>query len=134
MSPSDLFDLEKLRLPVGNLATSTAPVRPQKPRHRQGELFLKGPVPWNWLQVASQLPGKALAVGLTVWHLAGLQSKNTVRLAPSKTRSLGLSPRVARRGLRALEDAGLVSVGRHPGRSPDVSLQKASEPERSQAA
>ena len=36
----------------------------QAPRHKPGEKFLKGPIPWPWIESAGALPGKALAIGL----------------------------------------------------------------------
>lgn len=113
----DPFDIDRLRIP------DRMPVgRAKAPRRKSGELFLKGPIPWWWIEKAARLPGQALSVGLVAWHLRGLRRSDTFRLAPSKVRSLGLSPRVARRGLKALENAGLVAVDRHRGRSPDVTL------------
>jgi hypothetical protein len=104
------------------LPVPSQPHRSRTPRHQRGELFLKGPIPWRWLELAAALPGRALAVALVVWHLVGLRKCRTVKLTPSKTSSLGLSARAARRGLNALESAGLVTVDRHRGRSPDVTV------------
>lgn len=84
--------------------------------------------------MAARLPGRALAVGIVLWHLVGLRRHWTVRLSPSKTRSLGLSPRVTRRGLKALEGAGLVAVDRHRGRSPEVTVLNVPERESFDAA
>lgn len=109
------------------------PHRSRAPRHTRGELFLKGPIPWRWLELAAALPGRALAVALVVWHLVGLKKCQTVKLAPSKIRSLGLSPRVARRGLNALERAGLVAVDRHRGRSANVTVLDAPQPDPSRS-
>jgi len=130
MCPSDPFDVDRLRIrdsahlmpPSGSHQTPHQPRRPEIPRHKPGELFLRGPIPWRWLEMAARLPGRALAVGIVLWHLVGLRKHWTVRLSPSKTRSLGLSPRVTRRGLKGLEGAGLVAVDRHRGRSPDVTV------------
>lgn len=121
MALTDPFDVGRLQIAGGPLPSK----RPQAPRHHPGEPFLKGPVPWSWLERAMQLPGKALAVGLVAWHLRGMRQSNTFRLAPSKLRSAGLSPRVARRGLKALEGAGLVAVDRHRGCAPDLTLLSA---------
>lgn len=124
MPSMDSFDPERLRLPgvMPQVCPQAVPRFNKPPRHKPGERFLKGPVPWRWLERAARLPGQALAVGLAAWHLLGLHKNKTVRLAPSLTRSLGLSPRVTRRGLKALESASLVTVDRHRGRSPDVTL------------
>lgn len=124
------FDVDRLRIPdsghlmlsSGNHQKPRQPPRPRLPRHKPGELFLRGPIPWRWLEAAARLPGRAFVVGVVLWHLAGLRRHRTVRLTPSKTRSLGLSPRVTRRGLKALEGASLIAVDRHRGRSPDVTI------------
>ena len=124
MNPIDPFAIESLQMPSAGHpgAMPCQPPRPKAPRHKPGEMFLKGPIPWEWLKEAARLPGKALAVALVAWHLRGLRKSNNFRMEPSKARSLGLSPRVARRGLKALENAGLVAVARHRGRSPEVTL------------
>jgi len=110
------------------------PPRRKTLRRQPSGLFLKGPVPWRWLQQAARLPGRALAVGMALWLLVGLRKRHNVRLSPSKTRSLGISPRAARRGLKALERATLVAVDRHRGRSPDVTVLDAPDVEPSDAA
>ena len=102
MDTTDPFDVSRLRIPDAMPVVSQPP-RPKAPRHKPGEMFLKGPIPWEWLEKAARLPGQALAVGLVAWHLRGLRSSNSFRLEPSKVRSLGLSPRAARRGVKALE-------------------------------
>ena len=121
MYPVDPFDVDRLRL-TGDLPLAKNPKR--TPRRKLG-MFLKGPIPWPWLEQAARLPGQALAMGLVAWHLKGLKKSDTFRMEPSKARSLGMSPRVARRGLKALEDAGLVAVDRHRGRSPTVTVLSA---------
>jgi len=113
------FDLNKLTLDrkPHQLTQATKP-----PRHAPGVKFLKGPVSWDWLCCASQLPGKALHVGTALWHLAGLKRSRTVPLSGSITRELGIDRHASYRGLKQLEKAELVSVVRHAGRNPIVTL------------
>jgi hypothetical protein len=89
------------------------------PRHAPGEKFLKGPIPWRWVECASALPGKALAVGLAVWRDAGCRNERTV---PLNLSGLLMPRRTARRALQALEAAGLVSVEHRDGRLSLVTL------------
>jgi hypothetical protein len=35
--------------------------------------FLRGPIPWNWLSIAMDLPPTAVRVGLALWFLGRLQ-------------------------------------------------------------
>jgi len=138
MYPSNPFDVNRLRIPHSGHPVPVGPkqriVRCKRARKKTGGLFLKGPIPWRWLAVAARLPGRALAVGLVLWHLVGLKSCRTVRLSPSTARSLGLSPRTARRGLVALEDAGLAAVDHHRGRSPNITVLDVAEPSESSDA
>jgi hypothetical protein len=92
------------------------------PRHQAGQHFLKGPIPWSWISKAAQLPGKALHVSICLWYLAGLKSNRTVPLSMERLLELGVSRFAAYRGLKALEEVGLVRVARHKGRLSRVEL------------
>jgi hypothetical protein len=114
------LDLEQFRLPTDQAASVKPPRRP--PRHKAGERFLKGPIPWGWLEKAMGLPGKAIHVALHLWRESGWQKQRTVRLRLRGELPSGLNRWAARRGLRALEGAGLVKVTRRPGRALEVTL------------
>ena len=97
------------------------------PRHAPGEKFLKGPIPWRWLELAGLLSGKALAVALVVWREAGCRNERTVPVNLSAQR---IPRRTVQRGLQELERSGLVSVEHRPGRPPLVTLNDAREAEK----
>jgi hypothetical protein len=97
------------------------------PRHRPGEMFLKGPIPWAWLEVAGRLPGRALHVALTLWLRAGIERRAEVKLPLGRLRAMGVDRHAAARGVRALEDAGLITVRRSAGRAAAVTIQTAPE-------
>jgi DNA-binding transcriptional ArsR family regulator len=84
--------------------------------------FLKGPVPWAWIVRASQLPGKALVIGLCLWRLKGTTGKSSIPLSNSELRPFGIDRAAKSRGLAALEKAGLITVNRKQGRWPIVTL------------
>jgi hypothetical protein len=115
----DTIDPKKLSLPGGYRATSPSK---KPPRHKAGEKFLKGPIPWKWLAQAARLPGKAIQVGLALWFLAGIKDRRTVALSGSVLEDLGVDRYAKYRGLNGLEEAGLVSVSQHPGRNPMVTI------------
>jgi hypothetical protein len=98
------------------------PKSKRPPRHKAGEWFLKGPIPGEWLHQAAKLPGHALHVALAAWYLAGVERGHQVKLTWGVFDRFGVSPDAGRRGLVALERAGLVSVDRHPGRCPVVEI------------
>lgn len=95
----------------------------QAKRQRDGDKFISGPLPLPWLGKAAKLPGKALAVGLGLWFLRGLIRESRLSFTPSTWNQFGLSRSAVYRGLEQLESAGLVTVERHRGRCPVVTLK-----------
>jgi DNA-binding MarR family transcriptional regulator len=116
--PKDLknFDIRNHRLP------GKEQLRPKR-KIIKGK-FLRGPIPWSWLSRAAPLKGKALAVGVCIWHLHGLKNQQQIALSGKLVRGIGVSRSSLYRGLEALEKAGLISVERHPGRNPIVTLKE----------
>ena len=91
-----------------------------KQKRRRSE-FVRGPIPLVWIARAAVLPGRALAVGLAIWFIVGAGRRSNA-VCPSLLSRFGVSRKVAYRGLRALEHAGLVKVERHRGRCPRVTV------------
>jgi hypothetical protein len=72
---------------------------------------------------AAGCPGKALAVALAVWYRAGRKKCARVKLSlATLDKQMGIKRDAARRGLAALERAGLVTVERRVGARPQVTL------------
>jgi hypothetical protein len=119
------IDPNRLRATSGR---ADLPARASKrpPRHRAGEKFLKGPIPMSWLTLAAGLPGKALQVAVELWYWAGIKKSREVALSARWLSKMGVDRFSAYRGLAALEKSGLVSVLRHRGRKPIVTLLDAS--------
>jgi hypothetical protein len=121
--PDSLDDLSRFRLPEPPTVPAPKPRRQKPPQPRSGENFLKGPVPWRWLTQAARQPGQALAVALAVWYRAGLEKAGQVTLSLSSlSPKMGVSRDAARRGLAALEAAGLIAVERYVGRKPVITI------------
>ena len=116
------MDLDPNRLQLPNLRPTTVNPSKRPPRHKTGERFLKGPIPWSWLTAAARLPGKALHVAIVLWFKAGMANRRTVSVSLSGMKQLGVARNTARRGLAALERGELVDVERKPGCSPTVTL------------
>ena len=87
--------------------------------------FLKGPVPWPWIEKAARLPGKALIVGLALWRLSGAVKSMTIRLSNSELEALGVSRSAKSRALKSLEQAGLIAIDQRLGCLPIVTLLRA---------
>jgi len=86
---------------------------------RRTRPFLRGPVDWPSSVVAMALPGRAFAVWIALWQLAGLTGTRRVKLG---YRRLPFTRWTVARGLATLEEAGLVLVERRRGRMPVVTL------------
>ena len=85
-------------------------------------MFIKGPIPLGWITKAASVEGKTLHVAIALWFLAGLKRSRQVALSQSTLRLFGVSRQASYRALSRLESAGLVSVDRHPGRNPIVTI------------
>jgi hypothetical protein len=84
--------------------------------------FLKGPVPWPWISRANQLPGKALMLGLLLWHHKGLRKSNTFTFCLKRAVEESIPRSTARRALRHLQAAGLITIEHRPGRALIVTI------------
>jgi hypothetical protein len=115
------INIEDVRLPRETVNPGL-PKRPPTSRYRQDGKFLKGPIPLDWLSKAADLPGKALHVGLAVWFWVGIKKQKEVPLSLSRLKEWGVDRFAASRGLKSLEQAGLVSTSRRKGKKAIVTL------------
>lgn len=111
---------------VGERLSEASLRRRQAHQKRHRSHFLRGPIPVAWLARATVLPGCSLAVGLAVWYSAGRQRKQTgLSICNTLLGQFAVQRVAGYRGLRALEQAGLVKVERHRGRCPRVAILSA---------
>jgi hypothetical protein len=97
-------------------------VKEKPPRHKPGEKFIKGPIPWKWIAEAAKLGGSSLKVAIGLWFYAGMKSNRSVKFSNVILPEIGLNRSAKYRGLKKLEDRGLVSLQRASGCSPVVTL------------
>ena len=115
------LDPDNFRLNQPLPAAVSARPRRRSPR----QLYLGGQPPMAWLARAHAAGKAALAAGIALWFKRGLQGgKNVpIRVDSSLRRSMGLTHDQARRGVRALERAGLLEVHRGGrGRCAEVTI------------
>ena len=86
--------------------------------------FLKGPIPLDWLTAATQLPGKAINVGIALWWIAGMSKIDTVKLNRQALAAFNISKDAMRDGLKRLQQAGLVELTSRPGQRHTVRIIK----------
>src|SRR5262245_54015821 len=97
-------------------------VEPHRPARQPRSEFIRGPLPLGWFARAAQLPGQALAVALAIWFRHGIEGVVTFPLYPSTLAKFGVGRWSAYRGLAALERDSLITVERHRGRAPVVTI------------
>ncbi len=95
-----------------------------KPDIKIGTLFLKGPLPLEWINQACQSQGRAIDVGLAIWFLTYMKRKQPITLNQRTLDHFALNRHAGYRGLKGLEENGLVEVKRAPGKSARVFLRK----------
>ena len=94
----------------------------KKRSQKRMNMFIKGPIPLGWIRKAAGVEGKTLHVAIALWFLAGLNRSRKVALSQSTLRLFGVSRQASYRALTRLETAELVSVNRHRGRNPIVTI------------
>jgi hypothetical protein len=110
--------LENFRLTSNHLEDQSHPLLPKR---RRG-WFVKGPLDGEWIGKAAALPGKSLHVALAIQYKAGLTKSSHVKVTNQDRERFSLKPDAYRRGLKALEAAGLVKVVRKPGACAQISI------------
>jgi hypothetical protein len=115
------FNVDKYRISRSETTVRRVSERKAPYNKLPGE-FLRGPVPLYWLRRAAELPGKTLAVGVTLWFKAGVTKNNQVKASSGMYQKLGIHRKAVYRGINNLEMAGLVTVVRHIGRAPLVTI------------
>ena len=86
------------------------------------ELFLRGPIPLEWLAVAAKLPGKTLNVASALWWRHGMAKGKPFKLTQRALKAMNVERDAERMGLVRLEQAGLIRVQRMSGQRPIISI------------
>ena len=87
------------------------------------ELFLRGPIPLEWLARAAALPGKTLNVAIALWWHHGMAKDQPFKLTRRALKDLSVERDAAGLALTRLEQAGLIQVERNPGQRPTIIMQ-----------
>src|SRR5215469_2711758 len=126
----DPFDPKNLRLPIDSIpvAPSGDISPPPKVAKVRTKKFIPGrffpAISEAWLDKARALPGKApLDVAIVIRQEAALCKSGTISLSNKRFQIYGDAGRYHKtRGLRALKEAGLVTVDWKTGASPIVTI------------
>lgn len=96
--------------------------RKRKMVARVDGLFLRGPIPMDWLHDASRLGVSALWVGCVLWHLSGVKKSVTFLVSNLHLHRWGVDRFAKSRALKALSNAGLITIENRGKRSPKVTI------------
>lgn len=91
--------------------------RQSQQERRQRGMFIKGPIPLDWIVKAACLPGKTMNTALALWFLNGLRSGEPFKFTRSTYEKFGVSRSTVSRHLKDLEKSGLIVVERASGRA-----------------
>ena len=72
--------------------------------------------------IAASLSGSAVKITLALWFLAGLTNSGTVKLSNKLANKLGVSRKAKYLALKHLTNAGLITVKKKLGCSPQVTI------------
>ena len=113
----DTVEIDSIKLVYSETEGGFVQASPKKP------LFLKGPIPLDWLRVAARLPGKALHVALAIrWH-HDMAAGTSIKISKKAMDLFGFSVDACHDAVRRLESAGLIEVDRLPGQKPLIKLK-----------
>ncbi len=113
------FPIESERIQASEVETNLV----RQTKARRSDRFLKGPIPLKELAIAANLPGKALAILLTIHHRIDLTGNASITLPSGLLAEFGIRRDAKARGLKQLEQAGLIHVTRSSGRAVRIELQ-----------
>src|SRR5208337_2908107 len=124
------LDFKNYRLPESESQKfkKPGPIKIGKKRFYDGP-FVQGPIPLNWLQAAMELGPASLSVGIILWYVHGLKKSKPFKIGIhdlAKLINCGWS--TAFRGLKKLENRGLISIKRQIGAKHIITIQEIIEP------
>jgi hypothetical protein len=125
------FDVEEFRLSPSLHGEIKAHQLP--PRLAEQEPFIKGPIPFSWVALVSRLPGSCLIVAMAIRYLRSRYPWKAGWSISEIGWRAGLEKQSARRSLRALSEAGLISIVWKPGCKPILDILELNEPEASRS-
>lgn len=106
------------------LGLNEPPPKPTPPPllMRTSKLFLKGPIPFDWLKKANALGGSTGIVATGLWLYVGLNGSKRFKVDSKLDQFAGVARQTRQNALQKLERAGLIELGQHHGAYPFVEV------------
>jgi hypothetical protein len=113
------IDLDK---ELGLYTQELKPPSMPKPQSKTARLFLKGPIPFTWLQKANSLGGSTGIVATGLWFYVGINSSKYFKVDSKLDQFTGVTRQTRQHALQKLEIAGLVKISNPKGSYPYVEI------------
>jgi hypothetical protein len=114
------IDLDK-ELGISKPDAPTKP-KPKPALKRQPSLFIKGPIPLDWMKRANNLGGSTGIVATMLWFYVGLTGSKTIKLDSKIDDVTGLTRQTRQLILKRLEIHGLIKLFPQHGGYPRVTI------------
>ena len=85
-------------------------------------LFIKGPIPFEWLRRANSLGGTTGAIAVGLWFYAGLTKCTQFKIDGKLDLLAGVTRHTRQAALARMERAGLISIERLTGAFPLIKI------------
>jgi hypothetical protein len=87
---------------------------------KTSKLFIKGPIPFEWLQNANALGGSTGIVAMGLWFYVGLNQSKRFKIDSKLDAFTGITRQSRQHALSKLQYAGLIRYQNHHGAYPTV--------------
>jgi hypothetical protein len=91
---------------------------------RTNNLFIRGPIPFDWLMRANNIGGKAGLVGNALWLYVGLKKSLAFKIDGKLDLLCGISRQARQSNLKKLEENGLIKFTNRSGCYPQIEIIK----------
>jgi hypothetical protein len=122
--PTPKFSIADIELDkeLGLYTEELKPSSVPKPQSKTTRLFLKGPIPFTWLQKANSLGGSTGIVATGLWFYVGINSSKYFKVDSKLDKFTGVTRQTRQHALQKLEIAGLVKISNPKGSYPYVQI------------
>ena len=122
--PTPKFSIADIELDkeLGLYTEELKPSSVPKPQSKTTRLFLKGPIPFTWLQKANSLGGSTGIVATGLWFYVGINSSKYFKVDSKLDKFTGVTRQTRQHALQKLEIAGLVKISNPKGSYPYVEI------------
>ena len=89
---------------------------------KNSKLFLKGPIPFVWLQKANSLGGCTGVVATGLWFYVGINKSRYFKVDSKLDQFTSVTRQTRQNALKKLDIAGLIKLTNHDGSYPYVEI------------